>query len=580
MAGRPIGTTKDSSRKRVINPNGRKIDYEPTKLTSAYMKWIKQGYKLTSDETKLVFDRNFNPETVVTRKRGRPKSVITTGYKKVKNPDSGREIKTNTQYFRKLVNKYGYDKENNRFLMYITDPRNADRKIVKNDETFKKYTEKHGYIYDEKENSFSIPSQKSAEALNSGMKCYELKIVNKDDPLVQMNQLDTRINFLLNIALKKQKGIKFNLGFKIKFIKTVDGVETKDSSTLSEKCITVSHKSEIKDAVKLQKEGLLRQIDRFTNGGSGLRILRITRNFINIYKYKPLRARGFIILPDKINNKKATINIQNKDDKCFIYCLGKKFNKLFSQQTKHHGKKYFCKNCIQCFSSVEVLEKHNPNCIVLNGTQKIELPKEGSNLEFKSLNKTITVPFVIYADLEALLKPLKKCENIKNDNESYTIKTHEHKTCSYGHKVVCYEDDKYSKPYRMFRGKDAIYNFFEALFEEEKQIDDYMKEFYKSKMFLTQDDWKIYNQAKCCYVCKESFTGENYKVRDHCHITCKFRGPACKRCNLQLKLTHTIPVIFHNLRGYDSHLLLQELGVTEIGPSKQLLLFINYFLIN
>src|SRR2546426_1071834 len=485
MAGRPIGTTKDSSRKRVINPNGRKIDYEPTKLTSAYMKWIKQGYKLTSDETRLVFDRNFNPETVAIRQRGRPKSVITSGYEKVKNPDSGREIKTNTQYFRKLAKKYGYDEENNRFLMYITDPRNADKKIVKNDETFKKYTEKHGYIYDEKENSFSIPSQKSAEALNSGMKCYELKIQ------------------------------------------------------------------------------------------------RMTRNFINIYKYKPLRARGFIILPDKINNKKATINIQNKDDRCFIYCLGRKFdpnpesknlervskhlkktccdlgfdkiktpvtvkdipkiekeyniainlfghndgeifpiltnkkvvdenkhidllvtsredehhyvwiknfNKLFSQQTKHHGKKYFCKNCIQCFSSVEVLEKHNPNCIVLNGTQKIELPKEGSNLEFKSLNKTITVPFVIYADLEALLKPLKKCENIKNDNESYTIKTHEHKTCSYGHKVVCYEDDKYSKPYRMFRGKDAIYNFFEALFEEEKQIDDYMKEFYKSKIFLTQDD--------------------------------------------------------------------------------------------
>src|SRR5207245_32502 len=94
------------------------------------------------------------------------------------------------------------------------------------------------------------------------MKCYELKIVNKDDPLVQMNQLDTRINFLLNIALKKQKGIKFNLGFKIKFTKTVDGVETKDSSTISEQCVTVTHKNEIKEAVKLQKEGKLKQINK------------------------------------------------------------------------------------------------------------------------------------------------------------------------------------------------------------------------------------------------------------------------------------------------------------------------------
>ena len=119
MAGRPLGTTKDSTRKRVINPNGRYIDYEPTKHNSAYMKWVKKGYKLNSDETNLVIDTNFNPQTVTTRQRGRPKSVITTGYEKVKIPDSGREIKTNTQYFRKPVNKYGYDKENNRFLMYI-----------------------------------------------------------------------------------------------------------------------------------------------------------------------------------------------------------------------------------------------------------------------------------------------------------------------------------------------------------------------------------------------------------------------------------------------------------------------------
>src|SRR2546426_12287285 len=91
----------------------------------------------------------------------------------------------------------------------------------------------------------------------------------------------------------------------------------------------------------------------------------------------------------------------------------------------------------------------------------------------------------------------------------------------------------------MYRGKDSVYKFFEDIFEEEKQIDEYMKEFYQSKMILTKDDWKIYNQAECCYVCKESFTDENYKVRDHCHVTNKFRGPACNRCNLQMKLTHT-----------------------------------------
>ena len=80
---------------------------------------------------------------------------------------------------------------------------------------------------------------------------------------------------------------------------------------------------------------------------------------------------------------------------------------------------------------------------------------------------------------------------------------------------------------------------------------------------MNKNDWSQYNHAKTCYVCHKSFTKENKRVRDHCHVSGKFRGAACNRCNLQLRLTHTIPVIFHNLRGYDSHLLLQELGRFE-----------------
>jgi hypothetical protein len=58
-----------------------------------------------------------------------------------------------------------------------------------------------------------------------------------------------------------------------------------------------------------------------------------------------------------------------------------------------------------------------------------------------------------------------------------TIKTHEHEACSYGYKVVCHENDKYTKPLKTFRGEDAVYKFFEALFEEELEIHRYMEEF-------------------------------------------------------------------------------------------------------
>ena len=63
-----------------------------------------------------------------------------------------------------------------------------------------------------------------------------------------------------------------------------------------------------------------------------------------------------------------------------------------------------------------------------------------------------------------------------------------------------------------------------------------------------------------CKECKEKFEMETKKVRDHCHITGKYRGAAHVKCNLNFKITDKIPVIFHNLRGYDSHFIIQEIG--------------------
>ena len=57
------------------------------------------------------------------------------------------------------------------------------------------------------------------------------------------------------------------------------------------------------------------------------------------------------------------------------------------------------------------------------------------------------------------------------------------------------------------------------------------------------------------------------KVRDYCHITSKFRGAAHWDCNINFQLTKKIPVIFHNLKGYDSHLIFSELNKFDIKIS-------------
>lgn len=57
---------------------------------------------------------------------------------------------------------------------------------------------------------------------------------------------------------------------------------------------------------------------------------------------------------------------------------------------------------LQCFSTEEVLAKHKNNCMIMNGEQAIRMPKEGSMVQFKNHHKQMPVPFVIYADFEAI----------------------------------------------------------------------------------------------------------------------------------------------------------------------------------
>ena len=57
---------------------------------------------------------------------------------------------------------------------------------------------------------------------------------------------------------------------------------------------------------------------------------------------------------------------------------------------------------------------------------------------------------------------------------------------------------------------------------------------------------------------------DNNKVRDYCHITGKYRGSAQRDCNIILKLNHKIPVVFHNLKNYNSHLIVQEIGTFNL----------------
>ena len=171
------------------------------------------------------------------------------------------------------------------------------------------------------------------------------------------------------------------------------------------------------------------------------------------------------------------------------------------------------------------------------------------------------MPFVIYADFEAITEKISGCK--PNNDKSYTEAYQKHIDCGYGYKVVCCYDDKYTKPVQIYRGQRAVYKFMEKMLEEVKYCKKTMKQCFNKPLKMTKEDVEEFEKAKGCYICDKEYTEKDIRVRDHCHITGKYRGSAHQECNLQLRINPDeikIPVIFHNLRGYDSHFIMQEIG--------------------
>ena len=110
-----------------------------------------------------------------------------------------------------------------------------------------------------------------------------------------------------------------------------------------------------------------------------------------------------------------------------------------------------------------------------------------------------------------------------------------------------------------YRGKDCMKKFSKDLREHASKIINYEK---KKMIPLTTEEKIYHNKQKICYICKKEFNNnekKNYKVRDHCHYTGKYRGAAHNICNLRYKIPKEIPVVFHNGSTYDYHFIIKEL---------------------
>ena len=279
---------------------------------------------------------------------------------------------------------------------------------------------------------------------------------------------------------------------------------------------------------------------------------------INVFGYEesvcPLRV-------SKCEDRVVVNLLLISDDEKRHYCLIKSMSRLLSSQTsKRNGVQYYCMRCLNPFHSQESLDKHLEYCSTHEAV-KTEMPGEGTILSFKNYNRSMRVPFIVYADFESFIKPIDTCE--PNPENSYTKQYQKHTPSSFCYYIKCFDDEVYYQnpvTYTASTENEDVAQIFVNMLEED--VKSIYKRFGKpKKMLFGAKEREEFDEATECWICHGELGLD--RVRDHCHLTGKYRGAAHNKCNLQYRRPKFIPVVFHNLSGYDSHLFIKNLGVTE-----------------
>ena len=180
-------------------------------------------------------------------------------------------------------------------------------------------------------------------------------------------------------------------------------------------------------------------------------------------------------------------------------------------------------------------------------------------LKFKHHFKKLSLPFVIYADFECFTVPVNSCQ--PNPEKSYTTTYQKHEPsgfCLYLKGLV----DNF-KPIVYTKKKpdeDISKKFIQYVVKLTHKI---YKDYYQKPkpLVLTKEEEKEFQSATICHICEEKLSlDKKSKVKDHCHFTGKYRGAAHNQCNLSCRKPLILPVIFHNLQGYDAHLFIKQLA--------------------
>ena len=284
----------------------------------------------------------------------------------------------------------------------------------------------------------------------------------------------------------------------------------------------------------------------FTNGfkcSDMYRFEKLNNLSINIYELN-FDQNKHKLIPIEISKNKSDEVIDLLIYKNH-YVLIKKLNVFIGK----HDSKYVCRKCLNSYTTHNMIVKHKKLC---QENQQLKTSPD-SHIYWKKCFQKNKLYFRIYADFEA---------DNKKENTSIGDKT----TNIYKQEPVCngyyivseLEDVLKSGYYKSPLGYENVNWFVDELIKLESKMNFWLKD-TKKDIIMTEEDNQDFENDNICRYC-EKFIEIN-KVRDHCHLTGKYRGPAHNECNLQVKQkdSNFITIGLHNFSNYDCHMFFKQL---------------------
>ncbi|XP_051168850.1 uncharacterized protein LOC127286461 [Leptopilina boulardi] len=283
------------------------------------------------------------------------------------------------------------------------------------------------------------------------------------------------------------------------------------------------------------KQITLKLMEEFQEKESNWQLHSILRLDVNFNKYNPMRVGCFIKLPLATERKKACINVRKE---------GITFPVTFKDIRKFESQNDVSVN-------VYGLQKHKSKFTVI--PLYLSSSKKVSHVNLLRIEED-------YDECEE-----EDCVEKSNTTTSFTYHFVWIKNLS----RLCYDDTLSVYKASPINEEDAAKWFARELKQVAEDVE---------PVFITNVPMEVLNATQkaafkntnVCHICRKIITHGGVKVRDHCHITGKYRGVAHQDCNLKYQVSKTIPVVFHNLSGYDAHFIIKAIA-TEFEGNVSLL---------